>query len=88
MAGGRAAAGTADASVKRPNARERRRAILRLLLGQSQMVGATATLILVIQQGVTPTALWGATISGLITLVSLVLFRVVWRDHDRGKQAL
>jgi len=86
MVGGRAAPGTANAPAERPNVHERRRAILRLLLGQSQVVGATATLILLVQQGVTPTVIWAVAITGLLTLASVVLFRMVWRNHEPRKQ--
>lgn len=86
MVEGRVALGGAKPLVERLNVHERRRAILRLLLGQSQMVGATATLLLLLQQGVTPTVVWAAAITGLLTLVSVVLFRIVWRNHERGKQ--
>lgn len=64
----------------------RRRAILRLVLGQCQVIGATVTLILLIREGVTPAVLGVATITGLLTITSVFLVRVLWRRDTQGKK--
>ena len=56
------------------------RAILRLDLGLAQMIGAASTAALLIQSGVSLLVLWGVVLTGLVTVVNIVLFRVVWRE--------
>ena len=61
----------------------RRVALVRLLLGQSQIAGATATLLILASNGfraVTPPLVWVACITAGITLVSVFLFRYLLRD--------
>ena len=61
----------------------RRRAVLRLFLGQAQVVGATVALVLLIQRGAVPAVFWCAGITGLLSLTSILLFRVIWRPKTR-----
>lgn len=66
------------------NRHPRRVAFLRLLLGQAQIAGATATLLILASNGfhtVTPPLVWVACITAGITLVSVFLFRYLLRDN-------
>lgn len=65
------------------DARHRRRAILRLAFGQLQVMGATATLVLLLQGGVTAPAIWAAALTAAATLTSILLFRLIWRDKSK-----
>ena len=56
------------------------RALLRLALGQAQVIGATITLVLLLQEGVGPRVVWGVILTGLVSLLSILLFRVIWRE--------
>ena len=60
------------------------RDILRLVLGQAQVIGATITLVFLLQGGVSARATWSAVLTGAVTLVSILLFRVIWRAKPRG----
>lgn len=60
----------------------RRRAILRLCLGQAQVIGATVTLVLLLQGGVNSATIWAAVLTGIASLASILLFRVVWRRKE------
>jgi hypothetical protein len=60
------------------------RAILRLALGQAQVFGATITLVFLLQGGVSALAIWGVILTGLMSLVSILLFRLVWREKPKG----
>jgi len=66
----------------------RRRAVLRLILGQAQMIGATATLVLLLQGGVSAPAIWAAVLTGIVSAISILLFRLVWREERKPKQGL
>ena len=55
-------------------------AFLRLAFGQVQVIGATAALVLLLQGGISAPAIWAAAITAALTLTSLLLFRVIWRD--------
>ena len=55
--------------------RKRRRAVARLIFGQLQIMGATATLVFLIQTGVSKLTVWAAVIAALLTLTSLILFK-------------
>lgn len=59
----------------------RRRALLRLSLGMAQVIGSTATLVLLMQQGVTPLVITAALMTSAASVTSLVLFRVIWRSR-------
>jgi hypothetical protein len=61
----------------------RLRAILRLVLGQCQVIGAAATLVLLLQHGPIDLVLWLAGITGLVTITSIVLFRLIWPEKKR-----
>lgn len=58
---------------------ERRRATLRLILGNAQMFMAVVTLVLLWRMGVCPASLTAASVTGALVLTSVILFRVVWR---------
>lgn len=60
------------------------RAILRLALGQAQVIGATITLVFLLQGGVCSRAIWGVILTGLVSLVSILLFRLAWREKSKG----
>lgn len=60
------------------------RAILRLVLGQAQVIGATITLVFLLQGGVSTRVTWSAVLTGIISLVSILLFRVIWQERPRG----
>ena len=60
------------------------RAILRLALGQAQIVGATITLVFLLQGGVSVRTIWGVILTGLVTLISILLFRLVWSEKPKG----
>lgn len=53
---------------------ERRWAVIRLVLGQLQIFGATVALVLLFQMGVTPLSLGVVVATGLCTSVSVLLF--------------
>lgn len=63
----------------------RRRAILRFVLGQCQVIGAAAALVILLQHGSTALVVWLAVVTGLVSLISIVLFRVVWPEKRGGK---
>ena len=62
------------------------RAILRLAFGQAQIIGATATLVLLLQGGVSAPAICAAVLTGVVSLISILLFRVVSRVSKKQKQ--
>jgi hypothetical protein len=66
--------------------RSRRRAILRLALGQLQVIGAMAALVLLLQGGVSKPAIWTALFTGIVALTSILLFRIAWREKRKPKQ--
>ena len=72
------------AHTKSAAVQPRWRAVLRLALGQAQVIGATITLILLIQGGVSAPAIWGVILTGLVSLVSILLFRLIWREKPKG----
>ena len=57
-----------------------RRAVLRLILGQLQIIGATAGLYFLAMTGGSKFTLWTVSLTGSVTALSLYLFRVVWPD--------
>src|SRR5208337_2946084 len=65
--------------AKRGSAGLPKRAILRLALGQIQVAGSTASLILLIGGGVCRPAIWAVTLTGLVSLISVLIFQVIWR---------
>ena len=69
-----------DSSALQP----RWRVVLRLVLGQAQVIGATITLVLLIQGGVSDRAIWVVVLTGLVSLISILLFRVIWREKPKG----
>ncbi len=79
-------AGQPNPTTNPQDARHRRRAILRLTLGQLQVIGATATLVLLLQGGLSAPAIWAAALTAVVSLTSVLLFRVIWRDKPRHHQ--
>ena len=71
---------------KTADAKHRRRAILRLVLGQAQVIGATAALVFVLREGVSAHALWAVALTGVVSLTSILLFHVVWREKRTRKE--
>ena len=67
-------------------AQPRWKAFLRLAFGQAQVIGATAALVLLLQGGVSAPAIWAAVLTGIVSLTSILLFRVVWREKRKQKQ--
>jgi len=63
----------------------RRRAILRLAFGQAQIIGATAALILLLQGGVSGPAIVAAVLTGIVSLTSVLLFHLAWREKSTPK---
>lgn len=63
------------------DARQRQRAILRLVLGQAQVFGAALAFVLLLEEGPTTPVIAVTVLTGLLTIVSLLLFRVTRRDR-------
>lgn len=60
-------------------ARTRKWAIVRLIFGQAQVIGATMTLVFVIQAGTSGVTIWAAVLTAMVTLTSLLLFKSRWK---------
>lgn len=75
---------TMHAHPKSAAVQPRWRAVLRLVLGQAQVIGATITLVLLLKGGVSDRAIWCVILTGLVSLVSVLLFRVIWREKPKG----
>jgi hypothetical protein len=43
-------------------------------------MGATMTLVLLLQGGPSQRVIWGALLTGIASLASVILFRIVWRN--------
>ncbi|ODU25211.1 MAG: hypothetical protein ABS95_00325 [Verrucomicrobia bacterium SCN 57-15] len=61
------------------SAKTRKWAIVRLILGQAQVIGATATLVFLIQTGESALTIWAAIVTAVLTLSSLLLFKSRWK---------
>lgn len=59
--------------------RRRRWGIVRLVLGQAQIDGATMTLIFLLQIGESSLTIWAAGAGAFVTLLSIVLFKSRWK---------
>jgi hypothetical protein len=68
---------------KAEGAQNRRQAVLRLVLGQAQVIGATVAVVLLLQEGVKAPAILATVLTGIVSLTSILLFRVVWREHRK-----
>jgi hypothetical protein len=67
----------ADPNPPRQAADQARKwAIIRLILGQSQVAGATATLYFLITTGESAYTLWTALVTALISGLSICLFKL------------
>ena len=75
-------------SRKAEGAQNRSRAVLRLVVGQAQVIGATTALVLLLRGGVSAPAIWAAVLTGVVSLTSLVLFRFVWSEQIESKHDL
>jgi len=64
-------------------AQNRRQAVLRLILGQAQVIGATVAVVLLLQEGVRAPAILATVLTGIVSLTSILLFRVVWREQRK-----
>jgi hypothetical protein len=73
-------AGQTHSPRKVEGVKSRRRAILRLAFGQAQVIGATTSLVLLLQNGISAPSIWAAVLTGIVSLTSLLLFRVVGRE--------
>jgi hypothetical protein len=67
-------------------AQSRSRAVLRLVLAQAQVIGATTALVLLLRGGVSAPAIWAAVLTEVVSLTSIVLFRLVWGERRKSKQ--
>ena len=61
------------------------RALLRLVLGQAQVIGASITLVFLLQGGACDCAIWGVILTGLVSLISILLFRVIWKERPQDR---
>ena len=68
---------------KAEGAQNQRQAVLRLVLGQAQVIGATAAVVLLLQEGVKAPAILATVLTGIVSLTSILLFRVVWREQRK-----
>ena len=76
-------AGQMNSPGKAEGAQNRRQAVLRLVLGQAQMIGATAAVGLLLQEGVKAPAILATVLTGIVSLTSILLFRVAWREQRK-----
>ena len=60
-----------------------KRAFLRLVVGQVQVIGATIAVVLLLRGGVSARAIWAVVVTGIVSLISLLLFRVVWKRKQK-----
>jgi aquaporin NIP len=73
---------TKATQMSRSNDRETRRALIRLLLGQAQIIGATAGLLSLLQTGVSRLTIGIVIITGFLSLTSRWLFRKCRAETD------
>lgn len=73
-----------DEHPKGQTSRPRWQALLRFVLGQAQMIGATITAIFLLLEGLRPLVVWSVVLTGAISLTSIVLFRVVWKEKPNS----
>jgi hypothetical protein len=59
----------------RPTSKEKAWAVVRLVLGQAQMIGAVVALYLLIQTGMNALSLGAVVVTCLFTTISVLLFR-------------
>jgi len=76
-------AGQINSLCKAEGAQNRRQAVLRLVLGHAQVIGATVAMVLLLQEGVRAPAILATVLTGIVSLTSILLFRVVWREQSR-----
>ena len=60
--------------------RAKRRAVVRIILGNAQMMAAVVTLVLLWRSGVSAPTMIAGVIAAVLVLTSFVLFRVIWRQ--------
>lgn len=61
------------------NVPEKRRAIVRVTLGNAQMLAAVVAIVLLWRFGVGLASIVSVAVAGALLVTSLILFRVVWR---------
>jgi hypothetical protein len=47
------------------------------------VIGATVAMVLLLQEGVRAPAILATVLTGIVSLTSILLFRVVWREQSR-----
>jgi hypothetical protein len=62
--------------------RGRKRSVLRLVLGQLQIIGATVGFYFLLATGATKLTTTVLCITGGVTLLSFYLFRILWPDKS------
>ena len=60
--------------------RAKRRAVVRIILGNAQMMAAVVTLVLLWRLGVSAPTMIAGAIAAVLVVTSVVLFRVIWRQ--------
>jgi len=66
---------TTTSNLRADARRSQRLAVVRLVFGQLQMAGATATLVLLLQTGTSVPTAAVCLVTGLVTLASMLLFK-------------
>ena len=82
-----------NACSKGGTAEPRWRASLRLALGLAQVIGASMTIVLLLQEGVATLVIWGVALTGLVSLTSILLIFLTlmdipvftWTDPEKGR---
>ena len=59
--------------------KQKRRAVLRVVLGNAQMLSAVVAVVLLWRCRVCLASLIAATLAGCLLVTSIIVFRVVWR---------
>ncbi len=71
------------ASAHSAPAQERSRALVRLILGQLQVIGATITLVFLLRGGASSGVICSLVLTGMISVTSILLFRVIWKTRPK-----
>ena len=67
--------GDTESSDERPTIREKAWGVVRIVLGLAQVIGATASAYVLVQTGLSTLTLVAVVITGLLVVVSNLLFR-------------
>lgn len=65
----------------------RRQAHLRLALGQVQMAGSIIAAVLLVLNGVSPPVIWVVVVTSMMSLISIVLFQITWREKSKNQRS-